>query len=450
MNSQPQARSNIFLIPIGSYFGAEESTYQIVYFPLTGNITISDKNSIADIEAFISGKDNAILDKPILEMLKSMVSEKSVNDYLSKVQKVKDIQKMSVLPNHSCNFSCSYCYSAKGRANIYLDEAKLKAGLDYFIDPARLTERYLTISFIGGGEPLLSWGLVKYGMEYAHTLAQRHGFNLSMTLITNGSIMNENIINHLKIFGVLPDISFDILEDVQNLQRKNYNKVCNTIRMLCNNQLAPSVNATITPSTVHRMMEMLDEMDAKFPEVVNMVVEPVVAPELFSEPADLAAFYDAYLHNFLKARKHAENKGKNVTCRIYKNVDSIIDRGCPSKFALTPQGDISICYCTSSPNETHYEKRVYGNIGGDGSINIDETKFDGIHGINVHYYAKCNDCFAKWHCGGGCMCPNDAYTEPFLDEICVFTRNLVKAVLMERMEEQSMRYDGISLKEQFV
>lgn len=449
MNSNSEARSNIFLIPIGSHFAANEADYQIVYSPLTGKMSVADKSSIANVQSFIAGKDSEISDKAILESLHGMVSSKSVNEYLSKVQKIKDIQKMSVLPSHSCNFSCSYCYSAKGRANIFLDKERLKAGLDYFIDPNRLSERYLTISFIGGGEPLLSWDLVKYGIEYADALAQRHGFKLSMTLITNGSIMNEEIINHLKQYGVLPDISFDILEDIQNQQRKNYVKVCDTIRMLCKHHLSPSVNATITPSTVHRMMEMIDEMDSKFPEVSNMVLEPVVSPELFNEPSDLREFYAAYLQNFLRAKKYAESKNKNVTCRIYKNADSIIDRGCPSKFALTPQGDISICYCTSSPNEAHYDKRIYGKIGTDGSISLDEGRFDKIHSINVHYYPKCNDCFAKWHCGGGCMCPNDAYTEPFLDEICVFTKNLIKTVLIERMEEQSMKYDGITLKEQF-
>jgi len=450
MNKQTETRSNIFLIPSGSYFNAMETDYQIVYSPLTGCMSIANRDSIADVWSFILEDDDAVTNKEVLEVLNGMVSKKPVNEYLSKMQGISDIQKMSVLPNHSCNFSCSYCYSAKGRANIFLDKEKLKAGLDYFIDPDRLTERYLTISFIGGGEPLLSWGLVRYGIEYAYNLAKKHGFKLLMTLITNGSIMNEEIIEHLKNFGVLPDISFDILEDVQNLQRKNYDKVCDTIHMLCRHQLAPSVNATITPTTVTRMTEMVDEMDTKFPEVVNMVLEPVVSPELFKEPSDLAGFYNSYLQNFLDARKYAESKGKNVTCRIYKNVDSIIDRGCPSKFALTPQGDISICYCTSSPNETHYDKRVYGNIGEDGSVNIDENRFDGIHNINVHYYPKCNDCFAKWHCGGGCMCPNDAYTEPFLEEICVFTRNLIKTVLLQRMEEQSMKYDGISLKEQLL
>lgn len=442
-------RDNIFSIPVGDYFGKPNSEYQLIYAPLAGKMLIADKNNISDVDHFIHNRDEQIEDKSIISALNEITNSKPIENYLSKIEQVDDIQKMSILPNHTCNFSCSYCYSAKGRANVVLEKEKLKLGLDYFINPERLKERYLTISFIGGGEPLLSWDLVKYGIEYAYNLAEKHGFKLVITLISNGSVMNNEIIDCLKTYHVLPDISFDILEDIQNKQRKNYNKVFDSIKLLCDNNLTPSINATITPDTVNRLVEMFEQVLLNFPKVKDMVFEPVVSPDLFQTAGDLRAFYCSFIENFLHVRKLAESAGKNITCRIYKNIDSVIDRGCPSKFTLTPQGDISICYCTSSPNEQYYEKRTYGSIGKT-SLHIDAQKFEAIHNINVHHYEKCTDCFAKWHCGGGCMCPNDLYTEPFLDEICVFTKSLVKAVLLQRMEEQSLRYDNKPLKEQLL
>lgn len=441
-------RDNIFLIPVGDYLGKDDCEYQLIYAPLAGKMLIADKDSIFDVNHFIHNRDELIVDKNILKTLNEITSEKDVEDYLSKVERVDDLQKMSILPNHTCNFSCSYCYSAKGRANIVLTKEKLKLGLDYFINPERLKERYLTISFIGGGEPLLSWDLVKFGIEYAHNRAEKYGFKLVMTLISNGSIMDSEIIDWLKQYHVLADISFDVLEDIQNKQRKNYNKVFDNIRLLCDNGLVPSINATITPDIVNRLTEMFEHISLNFPSIKNMVFEPVVSPDLFQTPKDLRIFYQLFTENFLYVQKLAQAEEKNVTCRIYKNINSIIDRGCPSKFTLTPQGDISICYCTSSPNEAYYEKRIYGII--DKVVHIDAEKFDTIHKINVHHYEKCSNCFAKWHCGGGCMCPNDLYTEPFLDEICVFTKNLIKIVLLQRMEEQSWQYDNKSLKEQLL
>ena len=67
-------------------------------------------------------------------------------------------------------------------------------------------------------------------------------------------------------------------------------------------------------------------------------------------------------------------------------------------------------------------------------VELNEEKFNTIHQIDVHSFEKCNDCFAKWHCGGGCMCPNDLYNNEYLEEVCVFTRELVRRTLWERLE----------------
>ncbi len=433
----------LYIIPAGDYFGTTDDQVRILYAPLSGSMLLATGEDIRNAEKYISGEE---IDDTSRDFFVPLTGNKTPEDFFGKVKTARDLQKMSVLPNHTCNFSCSYCYSAKGRANVVLEKEKLKTGLDFFIDPERTRHRSLTLSFIGGGEPLLSWNLVRWGIEYAYERAERQDFTLGITLITNGSIMNSEIIDVLKRYGVLPDVSFDILEDVQNSQRGHFSKVCDTIDVLCRNGLPPSVNATITPATVDRMEEMLAFMIDRFPKVTNIVLEPVVSPELFPATADMKDFYGRYLENFMKIRRDAEAGGRFVMCRIYKNIDSILDRGCPSKFALTPQGDVSICYCTSSPKEKHYAKRIYGTVGTAG-VDIDDLKFAEIHGINVHSMPKCTDCFAKWHCGGGCMCPNDLYSEPYLDEICLFTRELVKRVLLDRMERQSMENDGKSLKE---
>lgn len=87
-----------------------------------------------------------------------------------KVTHVDQFLLMYVLPNYTCNFSCSYCFSAKGRSGKALDKAHLKDALDYFIDSKRVTSKRLAISYLGGGEPTLSWDVVKFGLEYASSM----------------------------------------------------------------------------------------------------------------------------------------------------------------------------------------------------------------------------------------------------------------------------------------
>ena len=68
---------------------------------------------------------------------------------------VDGIRSLMVLPNNKCNFHCSYCYSAGGRTNAEINPSILKAGLRYFLNPQRAKGERLSISVLGGGEPLL-------------------------------------------------------------------------------------------------------------------------------------------------------------------------------------------------------------------------------------------------------------------------------------------------------
>lgn len=430
MNMETTERKNIFLIPIGDYLNTKIDDYYLVYAPLASKMLVADKDGLNQLHS----------------ILPELIVEGDMNRFFSKVNKASDLQKMSVLPNHICNFNCSYCYSAQGRDNITLNQEALDRALEYFINPQRLQERHLSISFIGGGEPLLSWPLVKHGMEYAHRLATFHGFNLLMTLTTNGSIMNDEIARYLKQYQVLPNISFDILEEAQNKQRKHFDQVCRTIDLLCQQGLVPVVNATITPDTVKHLTEMFDFMDTRFPLVTDMVFEPVVSNEIFVTAESLGSFYDVFLTHFFLAREKAITVGKNITCRIFKNIDSLLERGCPSKLALTPQGEFSICYCVSSPQEKTYAQRIFGKVDADG-VQIDEERFQRINNINVHSFVKCENCFAKWHCAGGCMCPNDLYNEEHLNEVCRFTKEMIRQTLLQRIEEQCKSEGFDSLKE---
>lgn len=419
---------NIFFIPIGHYLGApDDGAYVIAYSPLVGKMVVGDRQGITETESYLT-----VLSGNDVDLAQMTGAVKSASE----------LQKMAILPNHTCNFNCSYCYSAKGRSSDVLGVEKLDTALEFFINPSRLKQRHLSISFIGGGEPLLSWALVKHGMEYARQLAVRHGFKLLMTITTNGSIMNEEIISSLKAYDVMPNISFDIDKTAQNKNRRNFDLVCENIEKLCCAGLIPVINATITPDTVNRMVNMFNFVHSRFPQIRDMVFEPVVSNEVFPTPESLGDFYRQYLDNFFSARSVAVPLGKNITSRIFKNVDSILERGCPSKFAITPQGDISICYCTSSPKEKMYAERIYGTVSKE-RVTIDNDAFDRINGINLQSYPKCNECFAKWHCGGGCMCPNDLYDVSHLDKICEFTREMICRALLERIERQCVN-DGFA------
>lgn len=100
-----------------------------------------------------------------------------------------------------CNFDCSYCYE-KVRTGDMTKET-MKAVIDYLIGEhkkhptVRANEMSdIAITFFGG-EPLLNWSIVKYGIEYALAYEEEFGTSFSFYILTNGSIWTQEIHDYL-------------------------------------------------------------------------------------------------------------------------------------------------------------------------------------------------------------------------------------------------------------
>jgi len=46
----------------------------------------------------------------------------------------------------------------------------------------------------------------------------------------------------------------------------------------------------------------------------------------------------------------------------------------------------------------------------------------------------CQNCFARWHCGGGCLAQASVYKPEMLDEVCRFTRELTRQSLLRKVK----------------
>ena len=76
------------------------------------------------------------------------------------------LHQLDILLNYTCNFKCVYCYSAQGRSQKEIDWISIKAMLDYLFDSNKKQTRPYVIHFSGGGEPLMSFQLIKQTVEY--------------------------------------------------------------------------------------------------------------------------------------------------------------------------------------------------------------------------------------------------------------------------------------------
>lgn len=357
------------------------------------------------------------------------------------VQTPADYTLLTVLPNNRCNFNCSYCYSAGCRNSEQLDISKLKKCIDYFFETkrSRPSRRALSISFMGGGEPMLSWQTVKEAIEYAESKSRVEGLTVSFRIISNGSLLSDGQIEFIKAHNIGMSISFEVLEDIQNLQRKNYQTVRKNLLTLLGREIDTQLNVTVTPHNVLRMVETYLEMRHLYPAVKHAMFEPVTAQEMFSSATEMAEFYKNYTRGFMDIHARGRSDGVEITSFPYLRTVFPLKRACPGEFCITAEGNLTGCYCVSTPDHPLFPLTNYGVVKPD-SISFDLENYHRLLTCDVSVKPECKNCSARWNCGGGCYHLFNSYDKEYRDAVCDFTRQFVYEIVKFRLRNASKNY----------
>jgi uncharacterized protein len=160
---------------------------------------------------------NSILQKNLNDM-----NSIYFNEYLTNVFCEYDIDDIKLKLNNrlshavisltdNCNLRCKYCgYQdtryKKSNSLKNMDEITLKSVLDFIISHS--VDSYDTTITFYGGEPLLSFDLIKFTIEYLEDKNYRgHKYNYHMT--TNGTLLDLEVIDYLASKDVKCAISLD-------------------------------------------------------------------------------------------------------------------------------------------------------------------------------------------------------------------------------------------------
>lgn len=311
-----------------------------------------------------------------------------------------NFRTLMLLPNNKCNFHCAYCYSAKGRSSTEIRTEVLRKSLDWFISPDRLPGKKLTIIYIGGGEPLLSWPVVKSSIEYAVELNKKREGGLYISIVTNCSIINDDIIDTCLRTGAGICASYDILMDIQNKYRGHYDEVTQNINTYASRGIEVGITTVITEENIHRMAEMMSVMHSSIPTVKLVSFKPLVPDDNFTRFASKDDYYRLFVENFFDAKRHAEELGIRLTCPYLNAVSVLQDRFCEGKVVLAADGNITGCNFVSSVHEPRFEDFKIGQASEKGcDLEIERAKRVFSHNNTLDI---CEDCPAKYHCAGGC------------------------------------------------
>lgn len=385
----------------------------LLYAPLSGCAAMCDAQELSTLEGMLAADD-------IQGDLATLLDRSQL---VSVPQGADTLTEMTILLNQVCNFSCSYCYSARGRDKSVLDRQLLMHALDAFVTPRR--GRHLSLTFSGGGDPMLSFDLLAEAVQYARSLAQQRGIRLDIGVVTNGSTLTDPKIAFIRHNQLQLVVSCDILPDVHNAQRSHYEQVAATIDRLCHEGLTVGLRSTITPLNVCRMVEMVDALHSRFPKVSSAAFEAVLNPSLFADIPALQRFYHQFVEQIFAAIDHGRSLGLEIGNTVINNVSTCKTRSCLGKLVLTPHGSLTACSRIASPADAHYQRFVFGRIDPQDGMLIDTDVYQSIMQSAHCHLAECKSCIAKYHCSGGCLLAHQMLSPGQMQAYCEFNREMV-------------------------
>ena len=381
---------NIYAIPVGDEFSNESTACYLVYAPLANIFFLALPQEVENIIAAIESKEENDVVKALMNGVPLRQRNLYANDYSSS-------STLYLLLNEKCNFHCRYCYSAEGRSKDEMSLGQMKTALEYFLSAGRNAPESRTVMFIGGGEPTLSWELVKQGTEYAESLALQNGIKLMMRLSTNGSILNDEMVAFYKKHHFQIQYSFEVLKDVQEYQRGSFDAVDKNLKRLLLEGIHCNIRSTITIENVDRIEEMVEFCHLHYPAIDRLICEPVVDPDYFSSVALVDEYQKRYFESFKKGLYLATKYGLPLSSSNYGSIRQLRERFCYNLLCVTPFGTLTTCPNVSSPREKNYEQVIVGNIKNN-RIVFDDEAYRRMTVPYIHTDEKCKGCWAKWNC----------------------------------------------------
>jgi radical SAM protein with 4Fe4S-binding SPASM domain len=412
---------DIYVIP-----SSQENRY-IIYSPLRGMSFFANPKAMEIINNYlITGED---IPKEHLKLHEHFRKLEAMKISVPKEYKLKDClgNHAVFLLSQKCNLACSYCYAKDDRSQDTLDRDRIKTVVDYILSVP--SDKIKSFSFMGGGEPTVTWDLFTWSVGYIKNAADNQKIHIGLT--TNATLLDKKRILWLKQNEIRVGISFDILPEVQNTQRafpnpakNSFDIVDRNIKSLINNGFSVHVRATITNGNVMLMPEMVQYVIEHYPQIKRLHLEQVTDAEQNS-----AGFYGKYITYFFKAKQLGMTKGIDIYNSIVNSLNGIRTRFCEGELCITPNGEIVSCHRISSRENKKFNDFCYGLVRD--KMQISETDLQRIDSIVKP--PECSICFARWHCAGGCSANRLLCSAEQLSCNCSFTKSMIVQALENKL-----------------
>ena len=335
-----------------------------------------------------------------------------------RLDKINKIDRIEIMLTNTCNLSCKYCYAKDGtygRKPRILNENEI---IKYLNALFPIKYNYVNTVFFFGGEPLLNFKVIKATCNFFEKLVKKGDIQKlpSYTLVTNGTLITEEIAEFMATKEILITVSIDgpkLINDKNRFDKNGkgtYERIKKGINLLLKSN-AKLVCFEVTYNKEHKIAGISKE------DVKDFLVSEFGNIKVLIENCN--GDNDVSLDKEIDKTSITKNDYSHIYHALFKN--EIYDFSCNagrSSLMLTSGGILYPCHMFmlenkySFSNENEYEK-VY-NL---------------LKSVNRSVKQECTKCWARNLCGA---CPaslllfsNDNST----DIACINIKNKIEKVL---------------------
>ncbi len=324
---------------------------------------------------------------------------------------------------HDCNLACCYCFAGQGKFGGAAGLMSLgvgKAALDYLID-ASGSRRHVEVDFFGG-EPLLNKNVLYELVDYGRKRGTESGKDIKFTLTTNALLLDAETGKFLNDHNMSVVLSLDGRPEVHDVMRPfpggagSYQIIADKIMDFLEgrNHTNYYVRGTYTRHNTDFSRDVLHMADLGIKEIS---VEPVVADpheDYALTEEQIPALFEEY-ERLTIALLERTKAGRPLNF-FHFNIDlkggpclpkRLSGCGAGNEYlAVDPEGNLYPCH-----QFVGQEEYLMGNVY-EGIKNRElATTFAGAH---IYNKEGCAECWAKFHCSGGCHASARAYSGSIL------------------------------------
>lgn len=396
----------------------DEAAYRLVKIinrdTEAGNIPASCVDfgkAIDELSSDFSRKELEEAAEEIKELIDTnrLYTEDIYKDIASDVVSTKvNLKSMCLHIAHGCNLKCRYCFAGEGE---YHEKGLMsfevgKKALDYLV-AASGSRRNLEVDFFGG-EPLLNFDVVRQIVEYGRSIEKKYNKNFRFTLTTNALLLDDEITDFLNKEMTNVVLSLDGRKEVNDHMRMrkdgsgSFDAIVPNIQRFVEKRGDKDyyIRGTFTRENLDFTKDIEEFLRLGFRK---LSMEPVVTTADYGiREEDLPVIMDEY-EKLAALYLEKKKEGDGFTffhfmidldggpCAIKRL------KGCGSGTeyaAVTPYGEIYPCH-----QFVGQEGFQIGDVD-KGITNLELV--EKFKKANLYTKDKCDKCFAKFFCSGGC------------------------------------------------